>query len=457
MYKVFRRIMLEKGWARPGMRLVVGVSGGIDSMVLLDLLRRLSREISLLIVAAHLNHGLRGEEAERDERFVTERCARWKIPVESEKRDVKGIARKTKDSIQVAARKVRYEYLNEVMERYKGDYLVLGHQADDVAETVLIRFLRGASVQGLSGILEQNGRVIRPLLSFSRIEILSYAQEEGIPYVEDSSNEKGTYLRNRVRHELIPHVTRMYQPAFPRHLLRYAQYFGEIHAYISEVCREIEQEVVRQDGSINVPFFQKLPITLQRAFLETYLLKRGWMEDALSFNQLSGIIKMLAAPGGMQRFRLKHGLWLVREYDRLFVVTEPLEIKAIHPVSCGIPGSIEIKEIGNRLHVEEVKTRPEDFRSNKQEAYVEGDRIGHFLWVRSFRPGDRIETTGDLKLKKLLIDAKIPRSKRRLIPLIGSGDDILWVAGMCVNHRYFVSDSTRRVLRLWFEEPLRMV
>ncbi len=453
MRAAFRKFMVQKKWARPGTNLVIGVSGGVDSMVLLHLLCEWSEERSFSVVAAHLNHTLRGEESERDERFVRDVCQAWKIPVEVVREDVRTVAKQGKLPIQVAARKVRYEFFRKVMEKHGGTYLALGHHADDVAETVMMRWLRGASVQGLRGIPLQNGMIIRPLLPFTRREIISYANENGIAYVEDSSNQKLKYLRNRVRHDWIPIIEREYQPAFSRHLVRYAAYFEEIHSFLNEAYTEIKGEVTGKDGEIRLGAFRRLHIALQRVFLEAYLLGGGWIEDPLSFEQLNGILKIVAATGGTRRFELRKGLWVIREYDRLFVTENPGTLE-ISPVACQVPGSVALKEIGNRLIIEESPELPKNLHSNPQEVYVNGDRIGKNMWIRAFRPGDRIEINGMVKLKKIFINAKIPARRRPLIPLVGSGKDIVWVGGIRVDRRYYITNETRRFLHLRFQSPL---
>ncbi len=454
MYAAFRKFMLQRDWARPGARIVVGVSGGMDSMVLLFLLRKLSRERELSLVVAHLNHTLRGKESDRDEAFVTSTCDAWGLPVITGRKNIRRQAALGGLSVQVAARQVRYAFFSEVLEKEKGDWLALGHHADDVAETVMMRLLRGASVQGLRGIPLQNEKVIRPLLHFPRSRIAAFAREEKIPYVEDSSNQSVKYLRNRIRHELIPLIERDYCPSFSRRLIRYATYFGEIQHFLSELTEKAENDVVGRDGKIDVRAFNGLNVAVRRAFLEAYLLKGGWVSRPLSFDQLDKAIRMAETRGGASRIAIGRGKWLVREYDTLFVTEVPVQ-EGITPVTCPIPGSVEIKEIGNRLTVREQFAPPGNLASDSQKAYVDGDQVGASVWIRGFRPGDKIVTNGTKKLKKLFIDAKIPRRLRRRIPLVGAGDDIIWVGGMRVNRPYYVTARTKRILCFQFQFPIR--
>ncbi len=454
MRSAFRRVMIERGWGRPGTRLLIGVSGGVDSMVLLDLLRSLEEEMGFSLVAAHLDHGLRGAESDRDARFVKEMGAKWKVPVEMERVDVGAIARERKIPVQVAAREARYAFYGRVAKKWGAAWVVLGHHAGDLAETVMMRWLRGSSVEGLRGIPLQTGDIIRPLLFFTREAILAYARKRGIPFVEDSTNRKTVYFRNRVRLELIPLLERKYQPALLDHLVRYAAYFGEISDFLTTEGAKQFREVRDETGAICLDRFRDLHVALQRQILERFFLEGGWIDFPLSFEKLEHILTLTRERAGSQRFPLGKGRWVVREYDRLFVTDVPA-YPPIRPVSCPVPGSVDIREIGNRLTVEVVDSLPESLQNPRQEAHVDGDQIGKTFWVRSFRPGDRVVTTGEIKVKKLFIDRKIPARLRPTVPIVGSERSIVWVGGVRVDRRFIVTKETKRVLRLRFSKPVR--
>ena len=447
MRAVFQRLLIQKGWAKPGARWVAGVSGGVDSMVLLHLLRELSKNMPVSLVAAHLNHCLRGRESDRDERFVREISEKWGVPVEVGRDDVGAVARWEKLPVQVAARKTRYKFFGKVMEKHNGTWLVLGHHADDVSETVMMRFLRGASVQGLSGIPLKNGFVVRPLLSFSRQEIAAYASENGVPYVEDSSNQKLKYLRNRIRHDLLPIIRKAYQPAFDKRLRRYAAYFDEINILLSALVKEVMPGMVAPEGKILLEEFRKLPAAVQRALLEAHLLESGFLENPLSFVQLDAVLTMTAKREGTQSLNLSEGLTAVREYDTLRFEKASV-VRGFAPLVCPVPGQVKIPETGIDFVVETLNAPPRELQSNEKEAYVNGDKIGNSLLVRPFQAGDRFVARGEIKLKKFFIDAKVPARRRPTIPIIVSEGSIVWVGGLRVDRRFFVTPGTRRVLKL---------
>jgi tRNA(Ile)-lysidine synthase len=447
MRTVFQRLLIQKGWMIPGTRLVVGVSGGVDSMVLLHLLLGLLRDTPVSIVAAHLNHCLRGRESDRDEQFVRAISEKWGVSVEVGREDVGAAARQEKLPIQVAARKARYRFFEEVMKRREGTWLVLGHHADDVSETVMMRFLRGASVQGLRGIPLQNGSVIRPLLSFSRQEIIAYAHDNSVPYVEDSSNKKFKYLRNRVRHDLLPHVRRDYQPAFDKQLRRYASYFDEIHSLLAELVEKAMDGTVGHEGEILLGKFRKIPVAVQRVLLETHLLENGFVKAPLSFVQLDAILEMTAQRAGTQTLNLSGGLIAVREYDTLRF-EKKAAVRGFTPLVCPVPGQVKIPETGLNFVVEDLRAPPKDLQSSEKEAYVNGDRIGDSLVVRPFQPGDRFVAHGKIKLKKFFIDTRIPARRRLAVPIIVADGNIVWVGGLRVDRRFFVIPGTRRILKL---------
>jgi len=318
----------------------------------------------------------------------------------------------------------------------------------------MMRFIRGASVEGLRGIPLESGRTIRPLWAVTRDEIAAYADKEGIPFVEDSSNREDKYLRNRIRHHLFPEISREYQPAIAGHQRRYARYFTEIHDFLSRACREVAPGILDERGWIRLGPFRKLHPALRRVFLERFLLNGGWIAAPLSFEQLEKVLALASRSTGTQRYAIGKGRWIIREYDRLFVTDAPA-LPPIRTVMCPVPGSVNLAEIGNCLTVEVVKGSPRSYPDGRREACIDGDRIGSRLWIRSFRPGDRIVTAGEIKVKKLFIDRKIPARLRPAIPLVGAGEEIAWVGGVEVNHRFHVTEKTRRVLRLRFSRPVR--
>ncbi|RTZ94239.1 MAG: hypothetical protein DSY91_00645 [Deltaproteobacteria bacterium] len=238
--------------------------------------------------------------------------------------------------------------------------------------------------------------------------------------------------------------------------MRYAHYFDEIHTYLAEACLGLEKNLLSSGGKLKLRKFRRLPTALQRAFLESVVLEKGYMDEPLSFEQLESVLRLTQSSAGTRKYRIRKDLWVIREYDRLYF-TQSLSKEAIRPVTCSVPGSVEIREIGNRLKIKEVKLNSGGpLLATSREAYVSGDQMGDTVWVRGFQPGDRIVTNGTVKLKKLFIDAKVPARVRPAIPIIGSGNDIIWVAGLRVDRRFYVTKETRRVLRLSFQRPVEI-
>src|SRR3989304_3345534 len=235
--------LLEKGE-----RLIVGVSAGVDSMVLLHLLNAYREAFDLSLIIAHINHGLRPEESEREAELVHKESERLGLPFEYAQFDVKEFQKLGGLSRQDAARRIRFRFFHDLLQKHDAQKIVLGHNADDQVETVLLSLIRGSGLQGLKGILPiRGGKVIRPLLEVWREEIESYALEKRIPFFIDSSNLKGDYLRNRIRLSLIPLIEKEYQPNFKETLLRTSSILREENNYLERGAEEEYQKIVREE------------------------------------------------------------------------------------------------------------------------------------------------------------------------------------------------------------------
>ncbi|MGZ3525757.1 MAG: tRNA lysidine(34) synthetase TilS, partial [Thermodesulfobacteriota bacterium] len=221
LYNQIKRAIDCHHLVEKGDRLIVGVSGGVDSMVLLHLLNACREAFDLSLIVAHVNHGLRPVESEKEAELVQKEAARLGLPFEYGQFNVKEFQKRGGLSPQDAARRVRFHFFHNLLQKHHAQKIALGHHADDQVETVLLRLIRGSGLQGLKGMLPiRDGKVIRPLLGVWEEEIQSFAMEKKIPFLSDSSNLKKDYLRNRIRLALIPMMEREYQPNFKEILLR---------------------------------------------------------------------------------------------------------------------------------------------------------------------------------------------------------------------------------------------
>jgi tRNA(Ile)-lysidine synthase len=447
-----RRTVARHGLLQGGEGVLVCVSGGPDSMALLQSLWELSREWNLSLTAAYLDHGLR-PEAEAEKAFVREAAFSRGLSFVSERADVRGLARKNRLPLQEAARNARYDFFLRAAAGFTAEKIALGHTADDQAESVLMRLLRGSGTRGLAGIPpKRNGRIIRPLLEVRREEVEGYLRERNVPFCDDVSNRSLHYLRNRVRRELMPFLE-TYNPRIRRILSATGEQFRLEEDFWQDLVRERFPALLRGRGEAGLRLDMgklceaPLPLRLRffRRAVETLL---GHLRG-FSFRHIQAVENLRRNPGPNKKISLPGGLVVARRYDELFFSRGGEEGAAFaYPVDG--PGVLRIPEIGGEIRLAlRERGEKEVFPDDPAAALLDGDRIRFPLLVRSFRPGDRFQPLGmpgRKKIKDFFIDLKIPADRRRKVPLLIFEEEIVWVAGLRPDHRFRLKPETRRVL-----------
>jgi tRNA(Ile)-lysidine synthase len=438
-----------------GDRLIVGVSGGVDSMVLLHLLNVFRKQFDLSLIIAHVNHGLRPKESEAEAELVQKESERLGLTFEYGLFNAEEFQKTRGISLQDAARRIRFHYYNVLLQKYSANKIALGHNADDQVETVLLRLMRGSGLKGLRGILPiREGRVIRPLLEVWRREIESFAEEMKIPYLLDSSNLKENYLRNRIRLTLIPLIEKEYQPKFKGVLLRTSAILREENDYLERGAEEAYHKIVQEEKdalSFNLSQYQSLHPAIQWRVLQK--MWGGMDIEAREGTEVDPIYEKLGQPNPSFLLELSHGISLEKRYDRVTMkkgwakLVPPFEVELISP------GRTYIEEIKRAIVVEEVCRidKIKDIHRLPDMALLDYQNLQFPLRVRNFRPGDRFQplgVRGTQKLKEFFIDHKIPRFERAGIPLLVSGEMIAWVVGHRINDRAKVTEKTQRVLKV---------
>jgi tRNA(Ile)-lysidine synthase len=441
-------------------RLIVGVSAGVDSMVLLHLLSAYRQEFDLSLIVAHVNHGLRPEESEKEMELVKKESERLGFTFEYGQFNVKEFQKVGGISLQDAARRIRFHFFNVLLQKYNANKIALGHHADDQVETVLLRLMRGSGLKGLKGMLPiREGRVIRPLLEVWRREIESFAEERKIPYLLDSSNLKKNYLRNQLRLSLIPLIEKEYQPNFKKIVLKTSTVLRKENDYLERETEESYQKIIREEKdtlSFEFSEYQSLHPAIQwriiqkmlgRIYTEEMILEEGeWLE-------VSQIYKKLEQPSPSFLLELPHGVCLEKRYNLLLMKKEwvkqipPFEIELISP------GRTYIEQIEKEVVIEEA-TRNDKFKDlygSPNVVLLDYQNLRFPLKMRNFRPGDRFQPLGlkgTQKLKEFFIDHKIPKFGRPRIPLLISGEMIAWVVGYRIDERVKITEDTQRVLKV---------
>jgi tRNA(Ile)-lysidine synthase len=450
-----------------GEKLVVAVSGGPDSVCLLYVLMELREELGIVLHVAHLNHQLRGRDSDADAAYVAGLARRLGLPAAIESRDVKAYRKNYRLSLEEAAREVRYSFLARVAGSVGAARVAVGHTADDHIETILMHLLRGSGARGLRGLLplirwrsvEADLIVIRPLLEISREETAAYCRARRLKPRIDSSNLSTDLLRNRIRRYLLPEL-RKYNPRVDEALRRTAAIATDDLDFIdNEVDRFWPEIVHQQDDAIIIDKqgLIALPVALKRCLLRRAVESAlGSLKD-IEAGHIDDLLGALGKPAG-KSVGLPFGLTFAIEYDRYVLAKDSASLCPLHPLenetALTIPGQTRLPGWTIEAAVlspSDVKVAPADDAGFA--AYFDFSRTGSALTVRSRRPGDRFQPlgmNGSRKLNRFMMDARIPQSWRRRIPVVASPEQIIWLVGWRISEQVKVTGATKKVLRLEF-------
>ncbi len=447
------RAIRHENLFKPGDTLVVALSGGADSTALLDLLSRLPG-YNLRLVVAHLNHRLRGAESYADEEFCRGLAARYAVPFEVRRIDVKDLASTDRLNLEDAGRRARIAFFDEIRSAYGATAVVLAHHADDQAETVLMRLLRGSGMTGLSGMAYRNARgYVRPLLEISRLEIEAYLRGQGIVWREDASNSDTVYLRNRVRHELLP-LLETYNPAIRSCLGATASIISGDEVLLCELTEQAVADVhLAGDGDgelvCDIAKLRSLSTPLLRRVLRYLFMQVAGTLESVSLSHIDAICDMIISDRPNSMVTLPHEVTPVREYDHLiWRLGKRAGRDTDYELLIPGPGCYQIPS-GGSLTVE--LTDKAAFPPESGTMYIDRTKAPFPWLVRTFRPGDRMTPfgmSGRKKIKDIFIDRKIPISERKQIPLLWCGDDLIWIPGVCASERTRIDTPSALMIRV---------
>ena len=431
---------------KAGDRVLVAVSGGADSVALLYLLHSMG---NLDLLVAHLNHGLRGEESDGDELFVRRLAADLGLPVFAERADVRALAADGRLSLEDAGRRARYAFFGRIAAEHGAVSVALAHHADDQAETVLMRLLRGAGGTGLAGMSPRSaGRYVRPLLCVTRAEIESYLRERRLHFRVDSSNASNEFLRNRIRNQLLP-LLAGYNPAVFERLTATAEIVAADEELLAALTDQALNRLARQSaGSVTLgtgPLRTELKGLRMRLYRRAIVLVKGDLAH-ISFRHLQDLDRLLFSPKPNARISLPDGITARRSYGELEILRDgPLdEAEWKDPILVPGPGEYLLPG-GGRLTVSMGGELPPGLGLGRWQAGFDIASVPFPWLVRAFCPGDRmvpLGMTGEKKVKDIFIDAKVPLTARRRIPLVLCGGNLIWVAGLRVSELTRIKDST---------------
>lgn len=438
-----------------GDKIVVGVSGGADSVCLLYLLKECQREWKLSLFVVHVHHGIRGAEAAGDARFVEELAEQLSLPFFLVEGDVPAMAKASGMSEEEAGRKFRYEELERIRKEQGADYIAVAHHRDDQAETVLFRLFRGTGVRGLAGMAPARGVVIRPLLFAGRQEIEEYLRQQGMGWREDSTNESTVYSRNWIRRVLLPQIAEKINARTVQHIAETASDAMRWRRFVETVSRQAAEEVLsRQKGQeilYLTPFFRQDEV-IQDELLHLFL-ERGMpgVRDVsrLHYEQL----RLLSRQEPGKRLDLPQGIVVQREYDCLRLYTEEHTEPENVYMECGIPSTNIVEMDGEMYRITiEVRDREELVGKIPQKDYTKWfdyDKINKGLTLRNPEEGDFLvldQQGHRKKLARYYMDQKIPKNQRKSRLVLADGSHIMWAFPERMSEAYKINRNTTHVL-----------
>ena len=437
-----------------GDRIVVAVSGGPDSVCMLDIIYQLKDDLGLKLMVAHLDHGLRPDEDDAETRFVKSLAGSLQLPF-----DIKKAGRlmaQQESSLEERARHVRYRFLEEALQKFSAQKIAVGHNLNDQAETVLMRLMRGSGPSGLAGIPPlRNEKIIRPLIELSRVEIESYLEDRGLKYVTDASNLEPRYLRNSIRLELLPQLQK-YQPRIVELLGQTAGIMRRDDECLEEMAKAwVKGQDESGDGReirFHLSSFIKLPEALKNRVIRYALRETGGSLRRVSLRHIEAVRRLAAAEKPQAMANLPNNINVRKDYDTLvFDLVKDTEAQGFCCFLDG-PGTFHLDALRCTISLEEkVSSALAEMNASPWTAFLSAENLTYPLMIRNFLPGDRfvpLGMSGHKKLKDFFIDLKLSSKARANIPILTHSNRIVWVCGLRIDDRFKVTKDTKKVLKV---------
>ncbi|MCX7909027.1 MAG: tRNA lysidine(34) synthetase TilS [Ignavibacteria bacterium] len=450
----FRDILSNVLFIEPKSRILIAVSGGIDSVCLLDAFYAIYKQFEFELAIAHLNHQLRGSESDRDENFVKSLSEDYNLMFFLQRVNIREFSRKMSMSVEEAARIVRYDFLRRAAQSFSARYVATAHNLNDQAETVLLNLIRGTGIAGLRGIankmeLTKNIFLIRPFLTFSRREIEEYANERGLIWCEDSTNQLTDYTRNKIRLQLVPFLEKEFNPQIVSNLGKLANIAQNGFNIISNYVKKFSEQLIFSRNKNEVELDLESFIHYDESIfgdLVQYVCNT-FFHYSLNFQQIEDLRKLVYAETG-KFLVISREIFVYKNRQKLcFIRREKWD--SAKEVS-------KISKVGytfwKRYLIEFEEVTLSDFiiSTDKSQEFFDYDKIGEEIIIRCWEEGDRFTPLGMKKSKKLsdfFIDEKISLPQKENIPIFLSNNEIFWVGGIRISEKYKITKRTRRILK----------
>ena len=418
-------------------RIIAAVSGGIDSVVLCNVLHELKIDFAI----AHCNFGLRAEEADADELFVKKIAKKYNVPFYSEQFNTKAFAAQEKISTQMAARTLRYTWFEKLRQQHRYDFIAVAHHQGDTVETILLNLTRGTGLPGLHGIAAKNGNLIRPLLCLNKDDIYEYVTTQQIIWREDSSNESTVYQRNKIRHEVIP-VLKQLNPNLENTMQQTAEKIGGAELIVNDYVQKISQQALRSENGI---WYVDIA-ALQNAIALPLVLFELLRPFEISYEVTQTIIAALDSESGKIFESATHTL--VKDRHQLVITAKDLGAFGSYEIAAG---QTEFKTSDIQLYFSTIPAPNYKINRTKKIAALDATLLQFPLKIRPWKEGDwfvPLGMNGKKKISDFLIDEKIPVNLKPQVKVVISDKSIVWVIGHRLDNRFKVTDKTEKVLEV---------
>lgn len=456
MQKKVLKFMEQYHMAEEGERILAAVSGGADSICLLKVLLSLQKEKHYQLFVVHVEHGIRGEDSRKDAEFVENFCKEHKIPCKVYHCKAEVYAREHKMTVEEGARALRYGYFAKAAEVFQADKIAVAHNQNDCAETMLFHLVRGTGLKGMCGILPVRENIIRPLLCVERAEIELYLKEQGQEFCTDKTNEELGYTRNRIRHQVLPVLSDINSQAV-FHLNQTAAMAAELEELVGALMQQAETAYVRRENT-EVLILQE--VQTQKSFIQKSLVHQVLAQTADSSRDISGIhvqqvLNLLEKQVG-RKVNLPYGMEAERTYMGVRIKKNQLENQQEERYKVWeiLPGEVlEIPEYGYRIYTRilEGNLENQEIPQKIYTKWLDYDKIKGSILLRTRRERDYfiMDTEGrKKKLKKYLIDEKIPREQRDKLLFLSDETHLIWAIGYRIGEDVKVTENTKRILEI---------
>ncbi len=437
-----------------GERVLIGLSGGADSVCLLHVLTELSEVFSLTLGAFHMHHGIRGEEADRDEAFSRELCASFGVDYYCIKEDVPAYARAHGMGTEEAGRSLRYQAAERLASEQGYDKIALAHQQNDVAETFLFHLFRGSSVTGLSSIPVKRGRIVRPLLFCGREEIEEYLREQGLSFCTDKTNDETEYTRNKIRHNILSYAQAEINHGAIAHTARAAGELRELSAYLAREAEALCAQAEKTERGLRLPvlLLEQVPTPVREMAVHSLLTEVAGCSRDMTKEHVTAVSGLCRQQSGKQ-VDLPYGMIAKREFDFLVIGQERQPETGLWvPAACKVevPGEYRISSKGDTLTFRCFSYEKNgEIPKNKYTKWFDYDKIEGALYLRLRKDGDRMGMVqGSKSVKQLYMEHKIEKEERGRSLLLADEAQVLWIPGVRSCDNYRIDDKTKTILEV---------